>query len=335
MHAEQNARLKPATPAAGQEADARTEATVVRLSRATTERNVMAEAKPNAAAALAPRLNNRALRVFLGNRLAVASLILLGFIGLVALLAPYMFPGDPMSVRAPANIWPLTDWRYPLGTDTLGRDVLAGLAHGGRVSLMVGIVATLLAAGLGLVVGALAGYFGGVTDTVLSRIIEIFQTLPNFVLLIVLVAITSMSLPMIIVAIALITWPTIGRLTRAEFRKVKEAEFVTAARSLGYSQTRIIFSEILPNAAPAIIVTASVMTASAILLESALSFMGFGDPNAISWGAMIGAGREALRTGWYLTAIPGLAIVVTVLAINLLGDALNDALNPRFMEGRQ
>jgi peptide/nickel transport system permease protein len=196
-------------------------------------------------------------------------------------------------------------------------------------------VATLLAAGLGLVVGALAGYFGGVTDTVLSRIIEIFQTLPNFVLLIVLVAITSMSLPMIIVAIALITWPTIGRLTRAEFRKVKEAEFVTAARSLGYSQTRIIFSEILPNAAPAIIVTASVMTASAILLESALSFMGFGDPNAISWGAMIGAGREALRTGWYLTAIPGLAIVVTVLAINLLGDALNDALNPRFMEGRQ
>jgi peptide/nickel transport system permease protein len=138
----------------------------------------------------------------------------------------------------------------------------------------------------------------------------------------------------VIVAIGLVTWPTVARLTRAEFRALRQKDFVLAARSLGYGHARIVFHEILPNALAPIIVTASVMVASAILMESALSFMGMGDPNAVSWGSMIGAGRELLRTAWYLTAAPGLAIVFTVLAFNLIGDGLNDALNPRLARER-
>jgi peptide/nickel transport system permease protein len=130
-------------------------------------------------------------------------------------------------------------------------------------------------------------------------------------------------------AIAIVTWPTVARLTRAEFRSIREKDFVMAARSLGYGHLRIILSEILPSALPPIIVTASVMVASAILMESALAFMGLGDPNIVSWGSMIGSGREFLRTAWYLSALPGIAIMLTVLALNLIGDALNDALNPR------
>jgi len=152
--------------------------------------------------------------------------------------------------------------------------------------------------------------------------------------LIVLVAIAEPRVESITVGIALVTWPTIARLVRAEFRSLREKDFVTAARGLGYGHLRIIFIEILPNALPPIIVTSSVIVASAILMESALSFMGLGDPNRISWGSMIGANRETLRTTWYLTAVPGVAIVLTVLALNMIGDALNDALNPRLSAER-
>lgn len=276
--------------------------------------------------------SGRALREFLRNPAAIVGLSYLFFLFLVALFAPVLFPRDPFAIVAAPFVWPGTDAALPLGSDGYGRDLLSGLMHGTRVSLLVGLAATALGATLGVIVGALAGYFGGWVDNLLSRLTEIFQTLPSFVLLIVLVAITSTSLGMIIVAIALISWPNIARLVRAEFRAQRQAEFVTAARSLGYGNVRIIFSDILPNALPPIVVTASAMVASAILMESALSFMGFGDPNAISWGTMIGAGREYLRTAWYLTAIPGFAIVLTVLAVNLVGDALNDALNPRLLE---
>lgn len=149
----------------------------------------------------------------------------------------------------------------------------------------------------------------------------------------VLVAIGSPSVTLISLAIGIASWPTIARLVRAEFRSLRESDFVLAARSQGFSSLRIIFQEMLPNALPSIIVTTSVMVASAILIESALSFLGFGDPNRVSWGSMIGAGRESLRTAWFLTALPGTALVLTVLSLNLVGDALNDALNPR-LRGR-
>jgi peptide/nickel transport system permease protein len=200
---------------------------------------------------------------------------------------------------------------------------------GSRVSLLIGIAAMLIGITIGLTVGAIAGYFGGAIDVALVKLIEVFQTPPSFVLLIVLVAIAQPTVMTVTAAIALVTWPTAARLVRAEFRSLREKDFVMAARGLGFGHWRIILLEILPNALPPIIVTSSVLVATAILMESALAFLGLGDPNVVSWGSMIGAGRELLRTAWYLSAIPGLAIVVTVLALNLLGDALNDALNPR------
>ncbi len=173
-------------------------------------------------------------------------------------------------------LWPGQDPAYPLGSDSLGRDVISGLFWGARISLLVGLAATALGLSFGALVGAVAGYFGGWVDDLLVRFIEIFQTLPSFVLLVVLVAIAQPTAPTIIVAIAIVSWPTVARLTRAEFRAIREKDFVMAARSLGYGHARIIFREILPNALAALIVTSSVMVASAILMEAALSFMGAG-----------------------------------------------------------
>jgi len=263
------------------------------------------------------------------NPLAVVGGAILLFMAVIGLTSPLFFPGDPLAIVADPFIWPGTSTAHPLGTDSLGRDMLAGIAHGAAVSLQVGVFATGLGLLVGVTIGAVAGYFGGWIDTVLSRVTEIFQTLPNFVMLVVVVAIAQPSIATLSVAIAIVTWPGVARLARAEFRSIREKDFVMAARSLGFGHARIIVSEILPSALPPIIVTASVMVASAILMESALSFMGLGDPNAVSWGSMIGAGREYLRTAWYMCALPGFAIMLTVLALNLLGDALNEILNPR------
>lgn len=272
----------------------------------------------------------RALHRFLRNPTALAGSAILGLILLAAVLAPVLYPDDPLSMVARPLLWPGQNGSFPLGTDSLGRDIAAGLLHGARISLLVGVAATTIGLILGILVGSIAGYSGGGTDDALVRLIELFQTIPSFILLIVLVAIAQPSIGTIIWAIGLITWPTIARLVRAEFRSLREMEFVMAARSLGYGHARIIFREILPNALPPIIVTTSVMVATAILMEAALSFLGLGDPNVVSWGSMIGAGRELLRTAWYLTALPGVVIVLAVLALNLIGDGLNDALNPRF-----
>lgn len=276
----------------------------------------------------------RELRIFLSNPNALFGIVFLGLVVAAALAAPLVFPGDPLGMVAKPFLWPGQDPAYPLGTDSMGRNVLAGIIHGARISLFVGLAATALGLTFGVLVGAVAGYFGGWVDNLLMRFIEIFQTLPNFVLLVVLVAIAQPSAATVTVAIAIVSWPTVARLTRAEFRAIREKDYVIAARSLGFRHPRIIFQEILPNALPPLIVTSSVMVATAILMESALSFMGLGDPNVVSWGSMIGSGRELIRTAWYLTALPGLAIVFTVLALNLIGDGLNDALNPRFSEDR-
>ncbi|AOZ03802.1 ABC transporter permease [Cupriavidus sp. USMAHM13] len=273
-----------------------------------------------------------ALRIFLRNPAGVAGLLVLLALGLLALLAGHLFPGDPLDMVAQPFLWPGADPAYPLGTDSLGRDVLAGIVHGARVSLLVGLAAAALSLVIGTVVGALAGYFGGLADALLTRLVELVQTVPGFLLVIVIVAIAGPSVSTIALAIGLASWPTVARLVRAEFRTLREADFVLAARSLGYRSRRIIFAEILPNALPPVIVTISVMVASAILIESALSFLGMGDPNVVSWGSMIGAGREVLRSAWYLTALPGGAIIVAVLSLNLVGDALNDALNPRLRQ---
>jgi peptide/nickel transport system permease protein len=276
----------------------------------------------------------RAVRTFLRSPTALAGSAILVAIIVAAILAPVLYPGDPLSMVARPLLWPGQNSSFPLGTDSLGRDIAAGLLHGARVSLLVGAAATIIGLTVGILIGATAGYNGGWIDDALVRLIELFQTIPSFVLLVVLVAIAQPSVITVIWAIGLITWPTIARLVRAEFRSLREKEFVLAARSLGYGHARIVFREILPNALPPIIVTSSVMVASAILMESALSFLGLGDPNVVSWGSMIGAGRELLRTAWYLTALPGFVIVLAVLSLNLIGDGLNDALNPRFNRDR-
>ncbi|MCS3451254.1 peptide/nickel transport system permease protein [Bradyrhizobium elkanii] len=251
-----------------------------------------------------------------------------------AALAPVFYPGDPLSMVARPLLWPGQDSSFPLGSDSLGRDLAADLMHGARISLLIGFVATTIGLVVGISVGAVAGYRGGRVDDLLVRIIELFQTVPSFILLVVLVAIAQPSIVTVTWAIGLVTWPTIARLVRAEFRVLREKEFVMAARSLGFGHTRIVVREILPNALPAIIVTSSVMVATAILMEAALSFLGLGDPNAVSWGSMIGSGRELIRTAWYLTALPGLVIVMTVLSLNLIGDGLTDVLNPRLSRER-
>ena len=292
------------------------------------------DARSQSAAAVPRRNGLRALKALVRNPNALFGLTFLVLVAVAAVVAPVLYPDDPLSMVARPFLWPGQDPAFPLGSDSLGRDVLSGILWGSRVSLVVGLAATALGLGVGIVIGAAAGYFGGWVDDVLVRVIEIFQTLPSFVLLVVLVAIAEPSVWTITAGIAIVSWPTVARLTRAEFRALREKDFVTAARSLGYGHPRIIFREILPNALPPLIVTSSVMVASAILMEAALSFMGLGDPNVVSWGSMIGAGRELIRTAWYLTALPGLAIVFTVLSLNLIADGLNDALNPRLSEER-
>ena len=264
---------------------------------------------------------------FSRNKGAVIGLLVLGFVVFLAITAGFIFPGDPFqSVGKPFEP-PFGEFLF--GTDTLGRDVAAGIAHGARTSLLIGLIATVLAVVVATVIGGFAGYYGGWIDDVLMRITEFFQTIPSFIFALVLVAILSAQIENIVFAIAAVTWPPITRLVRGEFMAMRNREFVQACVVLGMNDLLIIFREILPNTLSPIIVTGSLMVATAILIESALAFLGLGDPNVMSWGFMIGAGRTFLRTAWWLCAIPGIAILLTVLAINLVGEGLNDALNPR------
>ncbi|MCA1326090.1 ABC transporter permease [Herbaspirillum sp. alder98] len=278
----------------------------------------------------APRSHRHGpVRTLLKNPAALLGLTILLLVTLMALLASTVYPGDPQDIVGPALLWPGDDAQFLLGTDSLGRDVAAGVMYGARVSLTTGAVAAAISLSIGLLVGALSGYFDGWIDDVLVRLTELIQTVPTFLFVIVVVTIGRPSAPLIICAIGAACWPVTARLVRAEFRTLREAEYVVAARSQGFGSAWIIFREILPNALPPVIVSTSVLVANAILIESGLSFLGLGDPNAMSWGSMIGEGREMLRTGWYLSAVPGVAIVLTILALNLVGDAINDTYNPR------
>ncbi len=269
------------------------------------------------------------LRRFARNKPALAGVAVLVLITLAAVLAGLLFPASPWDMVGTPFIWPGRDPEFPLGTDMMGRDLAAGLFHGARVSLVIGLVATAVAVFLGVAIGAAAGYYGGRIDQLLMRVTELFQTLPPFIFAIVVVAILRPSVQTIVVAIGLVSWPAVARLVRAEFIALREREFVHAAVAMGMGDLRIVLTQILPNGLPAIIVTGSLNVATAILLEGGLAFLGLGDPNVMSWGTIIGAGRDALRSAWYIATLPGIAILFTVLAINLVGEGLNDALNPR------
>jgi peptide/nickel transport system permease protein len=273
------------------------------------------------------------MRAFLRNRGAVAGLFVLLLVGMLAALAPILFPFSPWDMQGAPFAQPGEEG-FLLGSDSLGRDVAAGIAYGAWVSLLIGAVSTVVAVLIGVGIGAIAGYAGGLLDDALMRFTELFQTVPSFVLAVVLVAIFTPSLQSIVAAIAIVSWPPVARVVRAEFMSLRSREFVQAAEVLGRSRPAIVFSEILPNALSPIVVLASLMIASAILLESSLSFLGLGDPNMMSWGFMIGAGRSVIRLAWWMSVFPGFAIFLTVLALNLVGEGLNDALNPRVARRR-
>jgi peptide/nickel transport system permease protein len=264
---------------------------------------------------------------FVRHRPAVLGLLLLLAVVLAALLAPVLYPTSPFELVGRPFQPPFG--QYPLGTDMLGRDLAAGVLHGARTTLLVGLVATVFAVLVGVTVGGLAGYFGGRVDALLMRLTEIFQTIPFFLFAILIVAVMTPSLSSVILAIAVVSWPPMARLVRGEFISVRNREFVQSCVAMGMGHLRIIGVHILPNTLSSIIVTASLMVATAILIESGLSFLGLSDANTMSWGFIIGSGRSVLRTAWWICAIPGLAILLTVMSINLVGDGLNDALNPR------
>ncbi len=264
---------------------------------------------------------------FLGNPRVLLGLIWLALVVVGALAAPLIAPLDPFAISGRPFVRPLDGFVF--GTDSLGRSVWSGLVHGARTTLLIAVIATLAAVAFGGLLGALSGFYAGRVDNLLMRLTEFFQTIPSFIFAILLVAILSPSTTSVVVAIATVSWPPIARIVRAEVMSLRSREFIQAAITLGERDGVILFRQILPNALSPLIVTGSLLVATAILTESALSFLGLGAPNFMSWGFMIGAGRSFLRDSWWLVAIPGIAILLTVLSINLVGEGLNDALNPR------
>ncbi|HXH04632.1 MAG TPA: ABC transporter permease [Candidatus Competibacteraceae bacterium] len=283
-----------------------------------------------AAAEICPP-GREAWRMFRRNIAAVAGLVMLCTIVLVCVLGPVVFPVDPFEI-----VWaPLTppgESEYLFGTDYLGRDVLAGIVYGGKATLVVGITAALLSVVIGVTIGALAGYHGGWVDSLMMRITEFFQVLPALLLAMALITLFSPTLTTITVAIGIVSWPAVARLARAEFLRIKQLEFVRAARAISASDARIILRVILPNALPPLIVMAALNTGTAILFEAGLSFLGLGDPSQMSWGMMIGSNRDYILSAWWPVTLPGIAIFLTVLSISLIGDGLNDAFNPKLRE---
>lgn len=259
----------------------------------------------------------------------LAGTIVLVLLGLAALFAPMIYPHDPLSIVAPALTGPFQDGSVPLGTDRLGRDVLAELFHGARASLVVGLAAAAVAILVGALVGTLAGFAGGVVDEVLMRIADAFQTVPGFLLALAFVSVVGASLPVVVLAIALGAWTGPARIARAEVLSIRERDYVASARVIGMHPVEIALREVLPNALPPVLALASVIVAGAILTEAALSFLGLGDPNVVTWGSMIAEGRNVLRSAPFLSIVPGIALVVTVLGVYLFGEGIVAAMARR------
>ncbi|MDG1531982.1 MAG: ABC transporter permease [Paracoccaceae bacterium] len=269
--------------------------------------------------------------MFQRNHTAVGALVVLFLILLGAVFGPFLYGVDPFEmVWAPFS--PPGEQGFLLGTDYLGRDLLAMIISGARVSLLIGLSAAVVSILIGVTVGALAGFYRGWVEEVLMRVTEFFQVLPTLLFSMVLVALFGASLPMITFAIGVVSWTAVARITRSEFLRIRELEYVMAARASGGSNKTLMFAVILPNALPPIIVQSALMVGSAILFEAGLSFLGLTDPNVVSWGQIIGSNRQYILDAGYTVTFPGIAIFVTVLAISLVGDGLNDALNPKLRQ---
>jgi len=273
-------------------------------------------------------------RYFKRNRLAVGGLVMIVVIFLIAGLAAFLAPYDPGKTGVSLKL-DAPSINHFLGTDQLGRDVFSRMLYGSRVSLSVGFVAVAISIFIGILVGAVAGYYSGWIDGVLMRFVDIMLCFPSFFLILTVVAVLGPSLLNVMIVIGITSWMGTSRFVRAEFLSLRERDFAQAAKALGVTDRRIIFRHILPNALAPVFVTATLDVATAILVEAGLSFLGFGvQPPAPSWGNILTEGRTYIFDAWWLTVFPGLAILITVLSFNLLGEGLRDALDPR-LRGRR
>lgn len=270
--------------------------------------------------------------VYRRNTPAVAGTLLLLAIAAFVFYGTFVYSGDPYEIVWAPQTPPWTESAVPLGTDNLGRDIMRGLLKGGGPTLAVGAAAAVITLVIGISLGGIAGYFGGWIDDVLMRVTEFFQVLPALLFAMVVITLFSPSTITMAIAIGVVLWPQTARLTRAEFLRIRELEYVTAARSIGARNGRIMWKVILPNALPPLIVSATLTVGVAILFQAGLSFLGLGDENTMSWGLMIGANRQYILDAWWPVTFPGLAIFVTVFAVSLVGDGLNDAFNPKLRE---
>lgn len=267
-------------------------------------------------------------RPFVESRMGPIGLAILVFVALIAIFAPLIAPQGPFELGAPRLLAPGEEG-YLLGTDHLGRDMLAQVVYGARVSLIIGLVAASISLVVGVIVGSVAGYFGGWVDIILSRLTDMFLIIPAFFLIIVIVATLGSGIVYVMIVIGLTAWPASARLMRAQALSLRERTFVQGLRAVGESSPRILVRHIIPNGIQPLIANASLDIASAILIEAGLSFIGLGDPNQATWGRMIYDGRATITTAWWVSVIPGIAIILTVLGFYLVGDGISYVLNPR------
>lgn len=267
---------------------------------------------------------------FRRNRFAVLAVFILCFLTLIAIFAPIITPYDPSKMIFDRFLGPCLE--HPLGTDHMGRDQLSRMIWGARISLFVGFVSAGISISIGVLLGSFAGYYGGKIDDITMRVVDFFLVIPTFFLILLIIAMFGPSIWNIMFVIGLTAWPGTTRLIRGQFLSLKEQPFVEAERALGASDFRIIFRCILPNAIHPVLVNLSFRVGAAIIIEASLSFLGLGDPRSISWGQMLNTAQRFIRTAWWMAVFPGLFISIAVLSFNLVGDGLNDALNPRLME---
>ena len=274
-------------------------------------------------------MNKALFKKALSNPLAMVGFIIIISVFVLAMLAPLISPYDPNDIDVKAILL-APSWQHWMGTDGLGRDVLSRMLHGGRISLLVGLVAVGIATAIGIVLGAISGYYRGWIDTLIMRLVDVMLSIPSFFLILAVIAFLTPSIWNIMIVIGLTSWMGVTRLVRAEFLSLSGREFVLASRTLGAKDARLIFTHLLPNSLTPIIVSAVLGVAGAVLMESGLSFLGLGvqAPQA-SWGNILTDGKEYIQFAWWLSLFPGLAILITVLGYNLLGEGLRDALDPR------
>lgn len=270
-------------------------------------------------------------RIFSKSKAGVIGLAIVVFWVIVALFAPLISPYDPLDIEFQRR-YEAPSWEHPMGCDHLGRDLLSRIIYGSRNSLIIGIGVAGIVAFIGSILGSVSGFYGGLVDSIVTRSVDIVWCIPTFFFILTIMTIFGSGLWQIIFVMSATLWPPIARLVRAETLSVREKPFVEAAKMSGMSNFRIIFSEIFPNTVSPVIVSATLQVGSAILYESALSFLGLGDPTMISWGWLVHDALRALRIAWWVALFPGLAISLLVIGINVFGDGLNDALNPRLRE---